>query len=511
MFGQLLICGLLGFGISFGVILLTLRLQRHCKPTGSRDEFHHAKQASVSRLGGIGLAAGFVSVFILSLTVLGCPLTLGSTGIIGAALAMFGLGLWDDLRALGARRKFYGQLIIATVAYFLGISINHFKIPLTDHIIDLGFWSWPVTVFWLVAMTNLINLIDGVDGLAGGISLMLMLLMSVMGGTTGCVSFVAAGMTGALAAFLRFNFPPAKIYMGDGGAYFLGCLIGLLTITSSHKGTVVAALIAPLFVLALPILDTSLAIVRRGLRGLPLFRADRRHIHHRLMESGLSQRNVVLGLYAFTAFFLGLGFIAFWWRGQYLPLVLGGGALAVLLAAGRFNFSSEWFAVGRVLGSSLHGRAEIQYALAQTRWLAMEGARGQTIGGLCEDTVFVARKLGYDSVRIRLDDGDRTWHITPLNGNELCLYRRKVPGHRDCFIELGVSRLRDDGETSPASAGTFVVKDFNIMSDLLAEGWAKAIAAWERQNQLPVHFEGRKTPVPEEKPKEISKTHPATI
>jgi UDP-GlcNAc:undecaprenyl-phosphate GlcNAc-1-phosphate transferase len=521
MMGQYLICGLLGFGVSFGVILMTLWLRRHIKPRfmGGRDEFHHADRGPISRLGGIGLAAAFVSVVILSLTVLGRPLTLESVSTVSTALAMFGLGLWDDLRALGARRKLCGQIIIATTAYFLGISINIFKIPLTSHIIDLGFWSWPVTVFWLVAMTNLINLIDGVDGLAGGISLMLMLLMSVVGGATGYVSFMAIGMVGALVAFLRFNFPPAKIYMGDGGAYFLGFLIGLLTIRSSHKGTVVAALIAPLFVLALPILDTSLAIVRRGLHGLPLFRPDRHHIHHRLLESGLSRRTVVLGVYVFTAFFLGLGFIAFWWRGQYLSLVLGIAILAVLMAAGRLNFSREWFAVGRVLGNSLNTRAEIQYALAQTRWLAMEGARSQSLGDLCEDTVFIARKLGYDSARVRLEDDERTWRIRPVNGNALCLFRHKLPGRRDCFIEFGVacSKAREDTEypqamagqkscvyclknkdtTSPACAGEFVLKEYSILSDLLAEGWAKAITAWEKKNQLPVRFGGRKTPAPE--------------
>jgi UDP-GlcNAc:undecaprenyl-phosphate GlcNAc-1-phosphate transferase len=502
----------LGFGISFGVILMTLRLQRHSKSkfTGGRNEFHHADRAPVSRLGGIGLAAAFVSVAILSLTVLRRPLTLESAGIVGAALAMFGLGLWDDLRALGARRKLWGQVIIATAAYCLGIGINHFKIPLTSHIIDFGFWSWPVTVFWLVAMTNLINLIDGVDGLAGGISLMLMLLMSVVGGATGCVSLLAAGMAGALFAFLRFNFPPARIYMGDGGAYFLGFLIGLLTIASSHKGTVVAALIAPLFVLALPILDTSLAILRRGLRGLPLFRADRRHIHHRLLESGLSRRNVVLGVYAFTAFFLGLGFLAFWGRGQYLPLILGGAVLAVLLTAGRLNFSREWFAVGRVLGNSLNTRAKIQYAVAQTRWLAMEGTRCQTIGNLCEDTGFIARKLGYDNMHIRLEDDERTWRITPVNGNDLCLFRHKLPGHRCCFIELGVSSLKTEDVTSPAGTGAFVLRDYSILSELLAEGWAKAIVAWEKQNQLPVSFGARLTPAPEKQPEKIPALQTAT-
>jgi UDP-GlcNAc:undecaprenyl-phosphate GlcNAc-1-phosphate transferase len=255
-----------------------------------------------------------------------------------------------------------------------------------------------------------------------------------------------------------------------------------------------------LFVLALPILDTSLAIARRSFRGLPLFRADRRHIHHRLLDSGLSRRKVVLGIYAFTAFFLGLGFIAFWGRGQYLPLILGIAVLAVLLVAGQLNFSREWFAVGRVLGNSMNMRAEIQYAIAQTRWLAMEGTRCQTIGDLCEDTVFIARKLGHDWVHIRLEDDERTWHIRHVNENDLHLFRHKLPGHRDCFLELGVSRLKTKDATSPAGAGAFDLQEYSILSDLLAEGWAKAIAAWEKQNQRPVRFGVPPAPAPEKQP-----------
>lgn len=527
MIGQILVTGLLGFAVSFGVIWLTERMVRRHTALRRADEFHHGhRRAPVSRLGGIGLAAAFAAVKVMVLVFLGSQFTTDHTAIFVIAMAMFGLGLWDDLRALGAKYKLAGQLLIGIAAYFLGLGIFHFKIPLTDQIIDLGYWSLPVTVFWIVGMTNLINLIDGVDGLAGGISLMLMVLLTVEGGTVSSVAFVAAGMVGALIAFLRFNFPPAKIYMGDGGAYFLGCLIGLLTITSSHKGTAAAALIAPLFVLALPILDTSLAIVRRGLQGLPLFRADRQHIHHRLLESGLSRRSLVLGVYAFTAFFLGLSFIAFWWRGQFLPLVLGSSVLAVLLAAGRLNFSREWFGVGRVLGNSLNVRAEIQYALAQTRWLAMEGVRAENLAALCEDTVFIARKLGFSVVRVQLEDGVRTWRIAPDNENGESLFRHKLPGYHYCFIEFGVARPKSgkgvaetkngftlfsgNGSPAPSANGASVPREFGILADLLAEGWSKSVATWRNQNQLPVRFDAREVPAPERPSPIISAIEPAT-
>jgi hypothetical protein len=360
-----------------------------------------------------------------------------------------------------------------------------------------------------------------------------------VGGTVGLTSFIAAGMAGALLGFLWFNFPPARIYMGDGGAYFLGFLIGCKAIAGSQKGAVFAALIAPLFVLALPILDTALAILRRGLRGLPLFRADRRHIHHHLLDSGLSRRHVVLVTYAFSAIFLALGFVAFWWHGQHLAILLGLGILVTLLAAGQMNFSREWFAVGRVLGNSLNMRSQIQYALAQTRWLVMEGTRCQSIAALCEDTVFIARKLGFDTVRIRLEDDERTWQTTPANGGNRRIFRHNLTSHRYCFIELGVLRpeaggsAKGGGDTEkigrtkartksgascptngngiPLADDENVAREFGILSELLAEAWAKAIAAWKKHNQLPARFDGLDIAVLENSPKEISGAQPETI
>ena len=492
---QLIFSFVTGAGVGSAVIALILWMGRHVNLPRRGGELHHTSGVQKSRLGGVALAAAFVSVVLLFKVLNGGHFHATSQQwvIVAASLAMFGLGLWDDLSALGAKRKLFGQLAIASAAYWLGIEISKFQFPFTGHIIDLGLWSWPVTVFWLVALTNLINLIDGVDGLAGGICLMLMILLVYVGGGTGDLSFIAAGMAGALLGFLWFNFPPARIYMGDGGAYFLGFLIGCKTIVGSQKGTIFAALTAPLFVLALPILDTGLAILRRGLRGLPLFRADRRHIHHHLLDSGLSRRHVVLVTYAFTAVFLGLGFVAFWWHGQHLAILLGLGALITLLAAGQMNFSREWFAVGRVLGNSVSMRAEIQYALAQTRWLAMEGNRSQSIAAICEDTVFIARKLGFDTLRIRLEDGEQAWQLTSMTGGDRRLLQHPLPGHRYCFIELGLVLPK---------AGVSVPKEFTILSELLAEGWARAVLVWEKQNQLPVRFDGLKTPAPENPPKE---------
>ena len=395
-FSQLFLLSGLSLVLSSGSILLMLRLFRERKLAERITEAHHTHQTTIPRLGGVGLVIAFAAGTLVYLAG-DFPQEYKEEclKILVSGVAMFCLGMWDDLRPIGAKKKLAGQMLIASAAYFSGISIHLATVPFTHQSLDLGLWAWPLTVLWLVAITNLINLIDGVDGLAGGICLMLMVLLTSLGTVGSCVTHIAAGMIGALLGFLWFNFPPARIYMGDGGAYFMGFLVAGLTIISSQKGTVFAALIAPLFVLALPILDTSLAILRRGLQGLPLFRPDRKHIHHRLLDAGISRRKLVLGAYVFTAFFLMLGFAVFWSHGEHLAILIGFGGLFILLAAGRLSFTREWFAVGHVLGNSLAMRAEIQYLMAQKRWLILEGERCPDLISLGEDLAFIARKIGF--------------------------------------------------------------------------------------------------------------------
>jgi UDP-GlcNAc:undecaprenyl-phosphate GlcNAc-1-phosphate transferase len=366
--------GLLGMGIVFFLVPPILSYCRRSALARHSTDLHHTHKTAVPRLGGIALAGAF-ALLELCITLLFPDHTNPHDRLVflGASLAMFGLGLWDDLKPLGAKKKLLGQILIASLVCCFGIGIMTFKIPWSGRIIDLGNWGVLITILWLVTMTNLINLIDGVDGLASGICLMLMALLAYVGHQTGGFELVASGMAGALLGFLWFNFPPARIYLGDGGAYFLGFQIGFLSLVGSHKGTVIAALLAPLFVLALPIVDTLLAILRRGLHGLPIFRPDRKHIHHRLLEMGFSRRKVVLSLYAITVVFLLMGFMVFVSRGQLAPALLGISVLLLLLCAGKLNFSREWFAVGRVLGNSLELRQEIQYALSLTHWLRFRG------------------------------------------------------------------------------------------------------------------------------------------
>ena len=488
----LIFSGVLGLVLASSILFLTLQLFHRYRLGERAKELHHTHHVAVSRLGGIGLAGAFAAIgaFFLGGDFPHAEKITCRTIMI-PALAMFALGLWDDLKPVGARRKLALQIAIATLAYLLGIKIVMVSVPFGSGSLDFGFWvSWPLTMLWLVAITNLINLIDGVDGLAGGICLMLMVLLTSVG-DGGSVSYLAAGMIGALLSFLYFNFPPARIYMGDGGAYFMGFLIACQTIVSSQKGTVFAALLAPLFVLALPILDTSLAILRRGMHGLPLFRPDRLHLHHRLLNEGISRRKVVLGAYAFTAFFLFLGLIVFWSHGHHLAVLIGIGVLFILLTASRLSFSREWFSVGRVLGNSLTIRAEIQYTLAQTRWLILEGRRCPTLDSLCEDTAFIARKLGFNHLNIKLVDVEKTWSAADIGNTPCWTCRQYLPGHKECHIELAAP-IPPDGEISKtAEFLNPTLKDentFRIVSELLIEGWAKAVTDWHHLHSDPPRF-----------------------
>lgn len=479
------IIGLLGMGVVLLLVPLVLAYSRRSSLGHRNSDLHHAHHAhkvAVPRLGGIALAGAFGAVQLF--VVLFFPDQTSARErmvFVAASLAMFGLGLWDDLKPLGARKKLLGQILIACLVSSFGIGIMRFKVPWSGQIVDLGNWGMVITAIWLVSITNLINLIDGVDGLASGICLMLMALLAYVGHQNGGYELTAAGMVGALLGFLRFNFPPARIYLGDGGAYFLGFQIGFLSLVGSHKGTVVAALVAPLFVLALPIVDTMLAILRRGLRGLPIFRPDRRHIHHRLLEMGFSRRKAVLSIYGMTVVFLLMGFLVFVSRGELAPVLLGITVLILLLCAGKLNFSREWFAVGRVLGNSLEMRQEIQYALALTHWLRLEGARQDSIENLWSDLVLVAQRLGFHSITLTLSDGTRTWQsASPVTHTQT--WKQSLRSGNAGVLELKAPvQTCVPSSTDLPENGSLTICDpklFDILCELVAEGWLKATRNW---------------------------------
>lgn len=481
-------CLLAGLVISLIAIPTVLRACTRRPFLNRAADFHHDGK-TVPRLGGLALAFAYVGV--LSITAFWFPHENAALDhalvICLSPLAMFAVGFWDDLKPLGAKKKFLLQILIAIAVCALGIHIERFKNPFTGDITELREWGFVLTVLWLVGTTNLINLVDGVDGLAGGICLMLMSLLAYE--CSSSLQLLSAGVAGALLGFLRYNFPPARIYLGDGGAYFLGFQIGLFSLVSSQKGTIAAALIAPMFVLSLPIVDVTLAILRRGLRGLPVFHPDRRHLHHHLLQMGFSRRKVVLLLYSVTLVFLLLGFVTFWSKGHWTPILAGVGALILLVCAGGLRFSREWFAVGRTVGNSLAMRHDIQSALCLTRWLTMEARRRNSPEALWQDLIFVAERLGFTFVAYGEEREKRVWERNASLPSTLHV-DYTIPGRP----EIMTLRAPQPPGNIPANAvneddSRFAdSKLFTIIGELLAESWILAIRNWETQHQRTFSF-----------------------
>lgn len=212
------------------------------------------------------------------------------------------LGLYDDLRGTNARIKFSVQIAAALLAYALGVQITRIWNPFGGTI-ELGLLSLPLTLLWLVGITNAFNLIDGLDGLSAGAALFatVTLLVAALFYDQPLMVTLTVALAGAIAGFLRYNFAPATIFLGDSGSLFLGFLLGALAVEGSQKSATAVAVAIPLVSFGLPILDTLWALARRALSRRPLFQGDLEHIHHMLLRRGLTRRQVVLVLYAACA------------------------------------------------------------------------------------------------------------------------------------------------------------------------------------------------------------------
>lgn len=276
----------------------------------------------IPRIGGLAVFAGF-SVGLLFAAFATGYATNPDRGRPGywlalsiAALGMLLLGLVDDVRGVSFQWKFVFQVLAAAVVWWAGFRIEVLGVPFVQGTIALEIWSLPLTILWVVGITNAFNLIDGLDGLAAGTALITttaVAVIAVFGGLV-AVSAVGVALVGSLFGFLRYNFNPAQIFLGDSGSMFLGFCLAVMSIHGSQKNVTAVAVLAPLLILGYPILDTGFAIVRRlyGLRSAPegrggfgyfvrnvhrVFQPDRGHLHHQLLEIGLSQRAAVLSLY----------------------------------------------------------------------------------------------------------------------------------------------------------------------------------------------------------------------
>ncbi len=325
---SLLILGIVSFFCSLILTPLCRNAFRCLGMVDQPDGQRKLQQNPIPRMGGVPIVAAYLAAYGLLLL---SPLNAGNLIaknihqallLLPAAALIFAVGLADDLFGLRPWQKLVGQVSASLLAYWAGVRI----LSVAGHGADSWWWTLPLTLLWLVACMNAFNLIDGVDGLASGLGLFATVTTFVAALLQKNVPLALATipLAGALLGFLRYNFNPASIFLGDSGSLLIGFLLGCFGVIWSQKSATFLGMTAPLMTLAIPLLDVCLSVVRRYLHHEPLFKADRGHIHHRLLDRGFTPRRVALVLYGLcalgAAFSLLQGFLQN--RGQGLIILL---------------------------------------------------------------------------------------------------------------------------------------------------------------------------------------------
>jgi UDP-GlcNAc:undecaprenyl-phosphate/decaprenyl-phosphate GlcNAc-1-phosphate transferase len=290
----------------------------------------HLHSSPLPRLGGVAIflsfsaCMGLAAFWALNHPRLHATFSLHklATILVPAAL-IFLLGVYDDIRGVGPYFKFSVQGVAATMLFLGGLRIVNIPVIFGNHTLP-WFVEWPLTVLWVLAITNAFNLIDGLDGLAAGSALfstLVAFVVSLMNGPS-LVTVMTIALAGAIVGFLRFNFNPATIFLGDSGSLFIGFLLSAMALAGAQKAPTIVAVAIPVVSFGLPILETALSIVRRLISGRPVFTADREHIHHKLLQHGMTHRQVVILLYGVSAGFAMLSLFLLWPTGSSLGLVL---------------------------------------------------------------------------------------------------------------------------------------------------------------------------------------------
>ena len=321
---RFLVAGAIGLAFAYlvtpFVAWIATRLRILAQPGG-----RHIHVAPIPRLGGIAIYTAFVAAVLAGLPVnrsIGVAVEAHNIlvtipfspafdwpviGVLIGASIITIVGILDDVRGISPMEKLFGQLVAAVIPPVFGIGMDVLTNPFGG-MVFLGPFGVALTVLWLVALCNVMNLIDGIDGLATGIASIaaVTVFIASYGRGDAATAILSVALIGATLGFLPFNFNPARIFLGDTGSMLLGYLLGSLSLLGTYKSYTALSLLVPLVALGVPVLDTALAILRRWRTGRPIFQADTEHLHHRLLQRGLTQRQTAVGLYLVTGI-LGAG------------------------------------------------------------------------------------------------------------------------------------------------------------------------------------------------------------
>jgi UDP-GlcNAc:undecaprenyl-phosphate/decaprenyl-phosphate GlcNAc-1-phosphate transferase len=410
------------------------------------DNVRRVHKTPVPRVGGIAIFAAVVCSYGLLLLARlsaghivrsGVPF---AVHLFSAVALIFGMGLWDDISGVNAWKKLAVQVLAALLAWVNGIHLD----SIGGHTLPVAL-SLILTVAWIVACTNAVNLIDGVDGLATGVTLfatVTTLIASLLHHNLE-LAFAVVPLAGALLGFLRFNFNPASIFLGDCGSLTVGFLLGCYGIVWSEKSTTVLSMSAPLWALFVPLLDVALAISRRFMRQQPIFYADRGHIHHRLLSRGLTTRRVVFVLYGFSGLAAIGSLLLTTAREQYHGFVIFFLCLVAWLGLQCLGYND--FAV---VGSLVFSGDLLNLLTARLHFAGFEKELS-TCKTLEECSQLICQdyaKFGFSGILLRLDSVE---HVTGVfNGWQV---RINFPGHGY------VSLMREPGTKNQAAYTTYFV------------------------------------------------------
>ena len=354
MWGDIAIAFMLAFITTFVITPYTIKLAKKVGAVDTPKDERRVNTTTMPRLGGLAIIAGFMVSIIYLLIVLSLEKSINLLEdntymkLIGFFIGGVIIGtvcFIDDLKDLPPMVKLTAQIIVAVIVVAFGLKIENINIPFLYKIGLPNIFSIILTIGWIVGITNAINLIDGLDGLSSGVALIScisLLIIFALNGSPIIAILLITALAGALSGFLPFNFNPAKTFMGDAGSNFLGYCLSVISIFGVAKTYTLVVIVAPLIVLALPVLDTLVAIVRRTIKGKSIkaiMKADKGHLHHTLLKKGFSQREAVLIMYAITAA-LGLFAIVLlesgiWKALSFLLMVIA------ITAIGYRNFEKE--------------------------------------------------------------------------------------------------------------------------------------------------------------------------
>lgn len=304
---------LVAFAITYALVYPSTVIAKKLGAVDLPSERRVHKRAT-TRMGGIAIFGGIAITLAVTYALcaahvlpqeLALPRNVNVIGLFAGMIVMFAVGCIDDVFQIRALYKLFGQIVAAIIVAASGVMLSEIKLFAGPGLFDLGILAWPITVFWLVAFANIINLIDGLDGLAAGVCAITygaFFVMSLMNGTW-FAALVALVGVGSCLAFLRFNFHPAKLFMGDSGSLTLGFLLGIISLLGLMRVATLTSLAVPVIIAGIPVLDTFSAIVRRRREHISISVPDKGHIHHSLMKGGRDQRTVVLTIYAICAVF----------------------------------------------------------------------------------------------------------------------------------------------------------------------------------------------------------------